>query len=82
MAQMLIRNIEESVKKAIAARAARHGRSMEEEVRDILRVAAAKAAPQKIPLGTRFRIAFEKIGLDEELPDAMRGMKMKIPKFE
>ena len=81
MAQILIRNLEESVKKAIAARAARHGQSMEEEARDILRMAATKPLPKEIPIGTRFRMAFEKIGLDEELPDVMRGMQMKIPKF-
>ncbi len=37
MAQFVVRNIEAEVKARLRRRAARHGRSMEEEVRDILR---------------------------------------------
>jgi antitoxin FitA len=37
MAQFLVRHLEEDVKARLKRRAARHGRSMEEEVRDILR---------------------------------------------
>jgi plasmid stability protein len=40
MAQLVVRNLEDSVKKRLQRRAAKHGRSMEEEVRDILRNAA------------------------------------------
>jgi antitoxin FitA len=40
MAQLVVRNIESSVKTQLQRRAKRHGRSMEEEVRDILRDAA------------------------------------------
>ncbi|MDN5843358.1 MAG: plasmid stabilization protein [Alcaligenaceae bacterium] len=36
---MTIRNIDEQLKKRLRVQAARHGRSMEEEVRDILRSA-------------------------------------------
>jgi plasmid stability protein len=37
MAQVIVRNLEDSVKRKLQRRAARHGRSMEEEIRDILR---------------------------------------------
>jgi plasmid stability protein len=37
MAQFVVRNIEREVKSRLKRRAARHGRSMEEEVREILR---------------------------------------------
>ncbi len=37
MAQLVVRNLEDEVKKRLQLRAIRHGRSMEEEVRDILR---------------------------------------------
>ena len=37
MAQFVVRNLEEDVKIRLKRRAARHGRSMEDEVRDILR---------------------------------------------
>ena len=40
MAQVIVRNLDEAVKRKLQRRAARHGRSMEEEVRDILRDAA------------------------------------------
>ena len=37
MAQIVVRKLEESVKTRLQRRARRNGRSMEEEVRDILR---------------------------------------------
>jgi hypothetical protein len=37
MAQVIVRDLEEDVKARLKRRAAQHGRSMEEEVRDILR---------------------------------------------
>ena len=40
MSQLLVRNIPESLKDRLKRRAKKHGRSMEEEVRDILRRAA------------------------------------------
>lgn len=40
MARINVRDIEESVKDRLRLRAARHGRSLEEEVRTILRQAA------------------------------------------
>ena len=39
MAQFVVRSIENTVKQRLQRRAARHGRSMEEEVREILRSA-------------------------------------------
>ena len=43
MATLTIRRLEESVKARLRVRAARHGRSMEEEARHILRQAVAGA---------------------------------------
>ena len=40
MAQFIVRGLEEDVKTRLKRRAERHGHSMEEEVRDILRNAA------------------------------------------
>ncbi len=40
MASIIVRGLDESVKEELAARAKRHGRSMEAEVRDILTRAA------------------------------------------
>ena len=41
MASMTIRDLDEHLKARLRLRAARHGRSMEEEARDILRTALA-----------------------------------------
>jgi plasmid stability protein len=45
MAQLLVRNIEDQVVQALKVRAARHGRSAEEEHRQILRAALGQAGP-------------------------------------
>ena len=52
MAQMVVRKIEESVKARLQRRARRNGRSMEEEVRDILRNAAKEEETLAAGLGT------------------------------
>ena len=53
MAQLVVRNLEDEVKAQLRDRAARHGRSMEEEVREILRDAMTKDKPEWSGLGTR-----------------------------
>jgi len=45
MAQLLVRNIEDDVVRELKLRAARHGRSAEEEHREILRAALRQAGP-------------------------------------
>lgn len=70
MAQLIVRNIEDDVKQRLAQRARRHGHSMEEEVRTILREAVGedlKSAPD-IGLGTRLAKHFAALGLDRDLP--------------
>ncbi len=47
MASLVIRNIEEDLKERLRIRAAQHGRSMEEEVRIILRLAIKGETPHK-----------------------------------
>ena len=49
MASITIRNLDDDVKRRLRVRAAEHGRSMEEEARDILRqVVGQPNAPRKI----------------------------------
>ncbi|MDZ3836956.1 MAG: plasmid stabilization protein [Rhodospirillales bacterium] len=72
MAQLLVRNLEDDVKRRLKARAQQHGRSTEEEVREILRRAVMGEEEPVEPLGQRFRLLFEGIGLDEEIPE-LRG---------
>jgi len=70
MATLLIRNLDESLKKALRKRAAEHGRSMEEEARLILGLELRR--DRSIPregLGTRLhRIFMEVGGVELELP--------------
>lgn len=82
MAQLVVRNIEESVKAKLQRRAKRHGRSMEEEVREILRDAARTEQPGRKGLGTRIASRFRKIGLreGEEFPE-LKGFTIEPPDF-
>ncbi len=47
MASITIRNLDDEVKRRLRVRAAMHGRSMEEEARDILRRAMTESAPPR-----------------------------------
>lgn len=73
MAQLVVRNIEEGVKALLQRRAASHARSMEEEVRDILRNAVKDEGEPLQRLGSRLSQRFSAIGLEEDIPE-MRGM--------
>lgn len=80
MAQFVVRNIENEVKARLQRRAARHGRSMEEEVRDILRNAVNE---QDVAggLGTEIASLFAKVGIDEDIAE-LRGYKTKPASFD
>ena len=70
MAQLLVRNLDEPLKKRLQRRAKRNGRSMEAEVREILRDALKKdeEAPKR-GLGSEIVALFsgQGIGLDEPI---------------
>jgi antitoxin FitA len=82
MAQLLVRNLESDVKSKLQRRAKRHGRSMEEEVREILRDATKEEASRGRGLGTQIAARFRKIGLrkDEEIRE-LRNIQLQIPDF-
>lgn len=71
MAQLLVRNLDESVKDALRRRARRHGRSMEEEARLILRQAAeAEEQPNSGQgLGSQMAALFSGIALEQPIPE-------------
>lgn len=84
MAQLIVRNIENEVKAKLQRRAKRHGRSMEEEVREILRDATKKEGnDRRKGLGTEIAALFRGIGLrpGEEIPE-LRGYTIEPPDFE
>ncbi len=70
MAQLLVRNIDEATKRRLKKRADANGRSLEGEVREILRGAVeTPKAPDQKNFGTRFASYFTGIGVDlEEMP--------------
>ena len=69
MAQVIVRNIEDDVKAGLKARATRHGWSMEEEVRQILRRAVNEMDQARPRLGSRIAARFAGAGLTEPLPE-------------
>jgi plasmid stability protein len=83
MAQILIRRLDDRVKARLQRRAKRHGRSMEEEAREILRNALREedAPPRK--LGSEIVALFSGSGvyLDEPIAE-IRDMRMEIPDFK
>jgi plasmid stability protein len=78
MAQLIVRNLEDSVKVKLQGRARRHGRSMEEEVREILRNAAHEKKTGSSGLGTEISALFRKNGLTSDIPE-LRGTLVKPP---
>jgi antitoxin FitA len=81
MAQFVVRNIEDAVKARLQRRARRNGRSMEEEIRDILRSAAVEERLPTGGLGTEIAGLFAKFGLSTDIPE-LRGQKVKPADFE
>jgi len=71
MAVMTIRNIDNTIKNRLRVRAAMHGRSMEDEARDILRSALSTELPQSRNLGRKIHRRFAKLG-GVDLPLATR----------
>ena len=68
MASITIRNLEDDLKRRLRVRAAEHGRSMEEEAREILRQVVGEAAPPRnLAAAIRARVA-PLGGVDLDLP--------------
>jgi plasmid stability protein len=81
MAQLIVRGIENAVKVGLQRRARRNGRSMEEEVRSILRGAMREEAKPTGGLGTEISKLFSKVGLDGDIAE-LRGYEAKPATFK
>ena len=81
MAQIIVRNLEDDVKARLQRRAARHGRSMEAEVRHILRDAVKGQNQTIAKLGSRIAARFAKTGLTTDLPE-LRGQAPLSAEFD
>jgi plasmid stability protein len=81
MAQFVVRDLENAVKARLQRRAKRHGRSMEEEVREILRSAVHEEETPAAGLGTEIAALFAKAGLNSDIPE-LRGHSIRAALFE
>jgi plasmid stability protein len=80
MATLTIRRLDERTKASLRIRAAHHGRSMEEEAREILRSTLTGSQPPAENLAERIRRRFAPLGgVELELPK--RDSLRKPPDF-
>jgi len=80
MATLTIRDLDDDLKAALRVRAAEHGRSMESEVREILR--AVLERPAHGPgMGTRIRQRFSGVG-DTQLDLPSRTTRARAAELE
>ena len=77
MAQFTVRSLEDDVVQRLKQRAAQRGRSMEEEVRRILREAVRDERRPQAP-GTRMAARFAGSGFRGPLPE-LRGQELQLP---
>ena len=81
MAQFVVRHLEDDVKARLQRRAKRHGRSMEDEVRHILRNVAREEYRAVRKLGSRIAARFKTVGLTSDLPE-LRGQPARAADFD
>ncbi len=81
MAQILVRQLDDDVKTKLQRRARQHGRSTEEEVREILRNAVRDEAQAPAKLGSRIAALFSNVGLEEDIVE-LRGQPVRPARFE
>ena len=81
MASITVRNLEEGLKRRLRIRAAENGRSMEQEVRAILRAAVDQESSRGKDLASAIRARFAPLGgVELELPS--RGPMREPPRFD
>ena len=82
MAQILVRNIDDQLKSRLQRRAKKNRRSMEAEVREILREALREEQSPRLGFGSASVALFSGQGvtLDEPIPEL--HIDMEVPDFE
>lgn len=80
MATMTIRNIDDGLKARLRVRAALHGRSMEDEARDILRSSLSAETPRTASLVESIRSRVKPLGgIELDLPPREAIRKPEYP---
>ena len=83
MASLVVRNIDDALKNRLRQRASRHGRSMEEELREILRTTLATEPMTGADFLAAIRKHFEPLGFVElDLPRRDEDMGREPPSFD
>jgi antitoxin FitA len=72
LASITIRNLDDGLKRKLRIRAAHSDRSMEDEARDILRIALSRESPRTENLADAIRARVEPLG----------GIELQLPKRE
>ncbi len=80
MAQLIVRQLEDDVKLKLQSRAKAHGRSTEEEVREILRNAVSSDQPGPVKLGSAISNRFRGHGLLEDIVE-FKGQPVRAVDF-
>ena len=78
MTQLIVRDLHDGIKRRLQKRARLHSRSMEEEVRDILRDAVEDEPRHQGGFGTEATKLFKGIGLEKPNPE-LRGFHPTAP---
>ena len=81
MAQFVVRNLEDDIAEKLKRRAKRNARSMEDEVRHILRNAVHEGPGHVRKLGSRIAQRFRRVGLTGDLPK-WRGLAARAADFD
>jgi plasmid stability protein len=81
MAQILIRQLDDDTKAKLQRLARQHGRSTEEEVREILRNAVRSVDDPPARLGSRIAMRFTGVGLTQDIPE-LRGQPVRPAEFD
>jgi plasmid stability protein len=81
MASLTIRNLDDRVKTRLRMRAAKHGRSMEEEARQLLSLAVDAPSSSEAGLATSIRRRFQALG-NIKLEPLPREPMRTPPKFK
>ncbi len=81
MAALVIRKLDDRLKSRLRVQAAHHGRSMEEEAREILRSALSHSTVQHENIADAIRRRFAPLG-GVELPAIERDQPRRAPDFK
>ena len=81
MAQILVRQLDDDTKTKLQQLARRHGRSTEEEVREILRSAVRSVDEPPTRLGSRIAARVDGGGLSQDIAE-LRGQPVQPAQFE